>query len=63
MNRQENNKKILESLSALVDVYPDMRFGQILSNFVLERGKDIFHEEPNVTLRRILERHSDSHHS
>lgn len=63
MNRQQVNKRILAALTVLVDVYPDMRFGQILSNFVLERGKDIFYEEPTETLKRMSVRQSDSHPS
>lgn len=65
MNRQNYNKKIIELLSELIEVYPDERFGQILFNFVLnystsESGQihidDPFYEEPNVTFNRINEK-------
>ena len=32
MSRQEYNKLILETLSKLVKIYPDLRFGQLLVN-------------------------------
>ena len=32
MERQKYNKLILETLSKLIDKYPDLRFGQLLVN-------------------------------
>lgn len=70
-NRQGNNIEILKQLSKLVDLHPDMRFGQILYNYVLETKRydesvliqDPFYEEPTTTLLRIKERtkHLSSH--
>ena len=56
--RQYYNKLILESLSYLVEKYPDMRFGQLLwSTEILEQSgneiKDPFYEEPKVTWNRM----------
>lgn len=42
MERQKYNKLILETLSKLVDKYPDLRFGQILVDC------DIIRYEPSV---------------
>ena len=49
--RQENNRRIIEQITKIVDTYPDLRFCQILS--ILGLDTDRFHEEPNVTLNRI----------
>jgi hypothetical protein len=56
--RQYYNKLILESLSYLVDKYPDMRFGQLLwSTKILEQSgneiKDPFYEESKATWNRM----------
>lgn len=67
--RQENNWKILELLRAVVLKHPEMRFGQILmviraldsenvkkvDGSIEVRPKDIFTEEPDETLKRIIE--------
>jgi hypothetical protein len=68
MERQKYNKLILETLSKLVDKYPDLRFGQILVNseiiqleeVLLEgerqtvlKGIDPFYEEPEFTWERM----------
>jgi hypothetical protein len=42
MERQKYNKLILETLSKLINKYPDLRFGQILVNC------DIIKYEPSV---------------
>ena len=69
MERQKYNKLILETLSKLVDKYPDLRFGQILVDceiikyepLVLCDGQredilviDPFNEEPEITWKRML---------
>ena len=69
MKRQKYNKLILETLSKLVEKYPDLRFGQILVNCdvikyepsVLCDGQredilviDPFNEEPEITWKRML---------
>ena len=66
MERQKYNKLILETLSKLVEKYPDLRFGQILANcdiveLVPEHihgnaliALDPFYEESEITWKRIL---------
>lgn len=69
MERQKYNKLILETLSKLVDKYPDLRFGQILVDCdiiqyekeVLCDGQrenlltiDLFNEESKITWERML---------
>ena len=65
--RQEANRDIIAHLSTLVELYPDLRFGQILaiSNVIqyehiscdsdqyVEVVKDPFNEESVETLRRV----------
>ena len=62
MERQKYNKLILETLSKLVDKYPDLRFGQILSNAEVITYKndydeivpiDPFYEESEITWKRM----------
>ena len=69
MERQKYNKLILETLSKLIDKYPDLRFGQILVDCeiikyepsVLCEGQredilviDPFYEESEITLNRMM---------
>ena len=69
MERQKYNKLILETLSKLVDKYPDLRFGQILVNCDIIRYEpsvlcdgqredilviDPFNEESEITWERML---------
>lgn len=51
VNRAYYNGLILGTLLKIMRKYPDMRFGQILSN--LELTEDLFYEEPDKTLKRI----------
>ena len=62
MESQKYNKLILETLSKLINKYPDLRFGQILSNAEVIIYKndydetvpiDPFYEEPEVTWERM----------
>ena len=62
MERQKYNKLILETLSKLINKYPDLRFGQILSNAEVIIYKndydetvpiDPFYEEPEFTWERM----------
>ena len=62
MERQKYNKLILETLSKLINKYPDLRFGQILANAEVIIYKndydetvpiDPFYEEPEVTWERM----------
>ena len=63
MERQKYNKLILETLSKLVEKYPDLRFGQILANTEIITYKndydetvpvDPFYEESEITWKRML---------
>ena len=62
MERQKYNKLILETLSKLVEKYPDLRFGQILVNAEIITykndydemvPKDPYYEEPEVIWERM----------
>ena len=64
--KQEINKKILKMLESYVEIYPDMRFQQILyafgvteSTYDIETNEsvveDLYYEESNVTLQRMRE--------
>ena len=62
MERQKYNKLILETLSKLVEKYPDLRFGQILvnCNIIVYKNDydkvvpiDTFYEEPEITWKRM----------
>lgn len=64
MNRQKYNRLIIETLSKLVEKYPDLRFGQLLFNtdtikhVQSDSGKiyieDPFYEESETTWNRLL---------
>ena len=69
MERQKYNKLILETLSKLVEKYPDLRFGQILVDCDIIRYEpsvlcdgqredilvvDPFNEESEITWKRML---------
>lgn len=52
------NKEILKGIEKLVDQFPNMRFGQILANFVCPEiyssdHKDIFYTESTTTLATV----------
>ena len=64
--KQEQNKKILKMLESYVEIYPDMRFQQILYAFGVTESmydietnesqvEDLYYEESNVTLQRMRE--------
>lgn len=63
-NRQRDNRRIVGALNALVERYPDLRFGQILFNYKFVNWSntndgvricDPFYEEPADTLKRVRE--------
>ena len=54
-DRRTNNLQILNELTSIVEKYPDLRFGQIISTFV-NNDSDLFYEEPDLTLKRVKER-------
>ena len=51
-NRQEYNREIVKVLGEMVEKYPDMRFGQILSNFA-NINDDPFYIESKFTLKSL----------
>lgn len=57
--RQETNFEILKEIEKLVIKYPQQRFGQILSNYVLPKG-DPFYEESAYTLERLYDANKNS---
>ena len=69
MERQKHNKLILETLSKLIEKYPDLRFGQLLVNCdIIQYKKEVlcdgqrediltvdpFNEESEITWKRML---------
>lgn len=53
-HRQEANKELIQNLSAYVEMYPDLRFGQILEGFgFVVEDTDLFNEESVDTLERV----------
>lgn len=57
--RQETNFEILKEIEKLVIKYPQQRFGQLLSNYVLPKG-DPFYEESEYTLERLYDANKNS---
>lgn len=57
--RQETNFEILKEIEKLVIKYPQQRFGQLLSNYVLPKG-DPFYEESADTLERLYDANKNS---
>lgn len=66
LSRQEANRKLVAIISAIVELYPDQRFGQILYGIGVATHresydnpdknmyyKDIFFEESESMLKRI----------
>lgn len=51
-NRQEYNREIVKILGEMVEKYPNMRFGQILSNFA-NINNDPFYIESKFTLKSL----------
>ena len=63
MNRQKYNRLIIETLSKLVEKYPNSRFGQLLADAEVITYKndydetvpiDPFYEESETTWNRLL---------
>lgn len=50
--RQEANKELLKYLTEIIEEYPELRWGQILSNWFLP-DSDPFFEESVDTLKRF----------
>lgn len=63
MNRQKYNRLIIETLSKLVEKYPDLKFGQLLANAEVITYEndydetvpiDPFYEESEIIWKRLL---------
>ena len=53
-NRQFYNKQIINKLSAFIDKYPDLRFGQLLIDLgCVEDSQSLFYEESKDTFKKI----------
>lgn len=51
MTRQEANRQIVEAIKDMVELYPDMRFHQLLQNMGVEQPViDQWYEESDETL-------------
>ena len=51
MTRQEANRQIVETIKDMVELYPDMRFHQLLQNMGVEQPViDQWYEESDETL-------------
>ena len=53
-NRQTNNRKILKYLSDYIEKHPELRFIQILWNLNIVDNTDRYAEEPDITIKHIL---------
>ena len=47
---------ILTELKKIVEMYPDLRFGQIIEVFCKDDRVDFFYDEPDKTLKLIKDR-------
>lgn len=54
--RYNDNIKILDILRNHIEKHKDIRFEQLLYilNLVPKKDEDLFYEEPNITLNKIL---------
>lgn len=52
--RKENNLKILKKLESYLNKYPDIRFIQALWSLHIVDELDRFHEEPSITIKRMV---------
>lgn len=53
-NRQDYNRQIINLLSAYIEKYPEIRFGQLLVDLeCVPDSQSIFHEEPKDMLERM----------
>ena len=53
-DRRSYNLMILTELKKIVEMYPDLRFGQMIEVFC-KGNSDLFYDEPDLTLSRIKE--------
>lgn len=52
--RKENNLKILKKLENCLNKYSDIRFIQALWSLHIIDGLDRYHEEPSITIKRMV---------
>lgn len=63
-HRQEANRELIQNLTAYVEKYPELRFGQILDGFgFIIQDIDLFNEESVDTLKRVKEAANDNRDS
>lgn len=55
-DRRSYNLMILTELKKIVEMYPDLRFGQIIEVFCKDDRVDFFYDEPDKTLKLIKDR-------
>lgn len=53
--RETTNRVILLIIGTLIELYPDLRFNQLLLNIGATKPEDLFYEESKATLERILQ--------
>ena len=51
MTRQEANRELVRRISEMVEMYPDLRFHQLLMINGISDGTDKFNEESVTTLK------------
>ena len=53
--RETANRVILLIIGIIIEVYPDLRFNQLLLNIGATKPEDLFYEESKATLERVLQ--------
>lgn len=54
IRRDDYNRRILDTISKILDKCPELRFNQIM--YIVNEQRDYFNEEPWITLDRINEK-------
>ena len=54
IRRDDYNRRILDTISKILDRCPELRFNQIM--YIINEQRDYFNEEPWITLDRINEK-------
>lgn len=54
IRRDDYNRRILDTISKILDKCPELRFNQIM--YIINEQRDYFNEEPWITLDRINEK-------
>lgn len=53
MRNTERIDRVLDKVSKLWHIYPDMRFGQLLENYVFEDKENMFFDEDDVSESKL----------